>query len=376
VGFIGSCLLFLGCAPSAPSGAILSEHVRFTDPDQELRSWLLSEVSVGSREAEGSFHLTNSSQEDRTLVFQGTSCGCTGAFVDAAVLNQGDKLTIKGRDTVQVRLRSHTGASTGIFSYRATFGLPGEKPNQDILTARMRFRVYRDVLLEPSVLSYDFTASEVNKLDKTMRITRTLRIEKPTSSPPTLSNLPPQVEVQEIVEAEPLTRIEPDLWKQSWDVTFGVKPIEGRENLSAVARGGVSFADDAGKALASAEFPIVIHRVYGIESPELSHFGDVPAGERRARKLVIRSADGRDFEILRVHTDSESFSASGKVGEVRKSHFLEAVFQATKPGAFQGHMIVETNHPECPTLTINLAATVPMQTALTNVGGTESTHKP
>jgi hypothetical protein len=138
----------------------------------------------------------------------------------------------------------------------------------------------------------------------------------------------------------------------------------------------VSFGGSDGKAPVSADFPIIIHRAYGIEAPELSHFGDVPAGERRTRRLVIRSADGREFEVLRVHTDSEAFSASGEIGQLRKSHILEVAFYAPKTGAYESHLIVETNHPECATLKIDLAATVAADDPASPAGPRKTALKP
>ncbi len=131
-----------------------------------------------------------------------------------------------------------------------------------------------------------------------------------------------------------------------------------------------------GKRTTGTEFPIIIHRVYGIEFPQLSHFGDVPAGERRSRRLVIRSANGREFKVQRVHTDNEAFSALGDAGESRKAHFLEVAFQGLKPGAYEGHLIVETDHPDCPTLKIDLAAAAVATDFKAAAGSSEAAPRP
>jgi hypothetical protein len=349
----GSYIVNSGCQPSVQPPA---PDVRFTQSDQDLPTRLAGEIADGG-EVEASFSLTNPSKEAKEVVFQGTSCGCTGCFVASNGLKPGDKLTVEGEGMVGVTLRSRLKAAPGISTYGATFGLAEGRAGRDPLVIQSHVRVLRDVALDPGVLSCDFTGAEAGRLETMMRITRTFRAERPGSIPPTLANLPAQVEVLEVAEAEPLTHLEFDLWKQSWTIKFGVKPLDGSANVSAGGRGVVSFAAGPGQTPASAEFPILIHRRYGIESPELSHFGDGPPGERRTRRLVIRSADQRDFEVLRLHTDCDAFSASGEIGLARKSHILEVAFQAPKPGAYEGHLTVETNQPECPTLKIDLAAT-------------------
>lgn len=176
-----ACYAFpvVGCRSPAGSPR---PTIGFTTPEQELPAQLVSELAGSSGEVEASFSLTNSSSVAAEVVFQGTSCGCTGAFVGGGRLKPGDKVAVEGGSAVQVNLRSRPGGAAGYWSYRASFA-QADKPDQEPMTATLHIRALRDVALEPGVLSCDFENADARELERTMTVTRTYRAERPSLRP-------------------------------------------------------------------------------------------------------------------------------------------------------------------------------------------------
>jgi len=72
------------------------------------------------------------------------------------------------------------------------------------------------------------------------------------------------------------------------------------------------------------------------------------------KRVLIRAADECKFVVVKCSTDSQSFNAATSSEEPRSFHWLDATFMATHQGSYKGKLVVETNHPDCQRLTIDL----------------------
>lgn len=226
------------------------------------------------------------------------------------------------------------------------------------MVAELHVRSYADVVLQPDVLTHDFSNKDGASARLSFVVTRFGRGDKPEKVKPALIQLPPMVQV---VAAQPrgaAAEIEPKIWRQSWNIDLAVRPDESLASVAAPHAILVRLAGPTGRTLAEVALPVLLRRVFGIEAPREVHMGIVPPGETRKKRLLVRASDGRPFKIARIRADSCAFEGSEIASRVASSHWLEAVFSSKYAGDNRSRLVIETDHPDAPTVTVELFASV------------------
>jgi hypothetical protein len=130
-------------------------------------------------------------------------------------------------------------------------------------------------------------------------------------------------------------------------MVFAVRPSKDTPDGSSYGTLPVSFRSPEGSILSEGDLPVVIHERFGIEFPKSVHFGSTSPGERKRKRLMIRAADDRAFDVLEVTTSSGALKASANKSGSGIRHWLDVDFSADSEGEFNGTVTVRTNHPDC-----------------------------
>ena len=86
-------------------------------------------------------------------------------------------------------------------------------------------------------------------------------------------------------------------------------------------------------------------------SPEVLDLGDVPAGEKIVKRVMVRGA--KPFSILKVSGEVDGIEATASQGE-RNSHIVSLTFTAGKPGEIRRNLLIETTVKEQPKVAVRI----------------------
>ncbi len=196
-------------------------------------------------------------------------------------------------------------------------------------------------------------AATGNGARRRLVIRRTWRRSDSSATAPRITGLPAWASVSSPVAISAPQEIAPGLWQQSWEthIEFDFSPPNGgrtedRESLAALSAGSnqeaahapdnpsapdavrapgsrqatvqpglfrfhAAFAD-AGETTAKVTGRIALERSPGVVAPSVVHWGQIPQGSARKRRLVLSAGDERPFHIEGV-TLLESDNSSGGV---------------------------------------------------------------
>jgi len=334
-------------------------RVRIIDPQRSLGPLLASEVARNAGRVEAKYALENLSSEPQVVRFEGVSCGCAGLRLGEKELQVGDRVTLAGggKDCLKLSMRVPLAKSETVIS--ASFTIPAEPGKEESLSVQCRVRVLPDILFRPSVFSCEFRSAQPRVAEKTLKVERVFRADNAVSSPLKVTRIPPQMKVLRIERTAPASRIEADLWREFWQISVAFTATEDLQSTAAPTALSISFDSANSPSEQTAECPVILRRAFGIEAPKMVHFGAVPMGQTRTKRLLIRAADEREFELLHIGTDSTALEVSTSTSGCKKYHWLDASYHAACPKALCTQILIETSHPDCPKLTIAAASNPP-----------------
>jgi hypothetical protein len=355
-------LLIVLVAPATASCNIRSpspqSSVYILDSEKQLDPLLLHEFqSLHVPSADAAFQIVNVSSDSCSIIFEGVSCGCTSAEVDGKQLQFKDRFTISADGSACFKLTSRLPAKPGLFDFRANLTIMMPDGAQTEMSVHYGVRILADIVLTPDVLLHQFHSLDDESVIKTIHIERRWRGSRVPAAIPTLAHLPPQLKILQIAEDAPPAQIEPGIWSRSWNIRVSLSPSSDLQSNPVRSLIPISFPATPDLDPVSADLPVLVRLASGIEAPGFIHLGTVKLGERQTRRFLLRAADNVEFSVLSVHSTSPAFSVSKPSLIQSRSCWLELTFQANEPGNHCANIVIETNHPRTPQVSISVRGT-------------------
>ncbi len=206
----------------------------------------------------------------------------------------------------------------------------------------------------PSLMTAEFVQSSPAQTVR-LEVTRTARTRELAEQKPVLTGWPAGSQVKEPEALGPVVELSEQLWRQSWRVSAAiVKPetISFVDEFWSIRVSGSESSSPSGQARLMVKFRS------GLNGPRVVHFGEVPVGQSVTRKIQILARDDRPFRIVGPSGSGVSLSIQPDSAEAVKSHWGNLIFTPSAVGDYQETMQITTDHPEQPSLGIEIRAHV------------------
>jgi len=151
--------------------------------------------------------------------------------------------------------------------------------------------------------------------------------------------------------------VEPGIDRQEFKLVLRVSPVDELESTPMATPIIASLDAPQRGSLCRVEIPAVIRRSTGIDAPREIHFGLVKSSEVQTRRILLRSADERGFRVLSISTSHEGTEGKASSGSATR-HRLEVTFRPVNASDRGGCLEIETDHPDCPRVRIDLRCKV------------------
>lgn len=342
----------VGCGgkPDATARAIGNGHglVCLGELRQRQQGVLLSEASRKGF-AEGDYTFENRTDQPATLTLDSKSCGCvdvrsvspdrSAQIGEPIVVAPGTRTTLRLR--VRLAIRAETQSQT------VTFTANSVRDQGRSLALRLDVPVIDDASIVPPAVTTNVTNVAERERLEVLTVVRYSR-ERPRSDARfsfghqskrlrLSSTTPPKTEESE-----------PGLWRQTFRATMAVDLRDLDANEFETIRVAIDGLDGEGLSL-----PVSLVRKCGVKLSSGSlDFGSVELGKVSTRKILMYSADEREFGIDSTARPGEQFRADARTGPPMKRHIMEVQFEPKARGDFKDDVVIKTDHPEAPTLVV------------------------
>ncbi|MFP4527036.1 MAG: DUF1573 domain-containing protein [Candidatus Kapaibacterium sp.] len=91
--------------------------------------------------------------------------------------------------------------------------------------------------------------------------------------------------------------------------------------------------------------------------PKIMSLRNMTVGEESSSQITIRNRTEKPIKIMEIKTKPEGIKTSIKPGETLKPNIdykLQIFHTPKEPGRLKGYIILKTDHPEVPSITINI----------------------
>jgi len=309
--------------------------------DADLGAFLLSEVS-GGKQVQAIWSLENRSGADRTLKYDGATCGCITASLDGKTLVAGNTFTLAPQKLRSFSINIATGNVVAERHYNLAFSETDRPRHQ----AEVRFIIYADLVVLPDVISHQLTAVASEEKLKPVRVSYRCRQGSAPPLEPVLV-LPEGIVARGIRLVKEQGVLENDLVEWNWDVLLGVQADQfvGRSHRGQVK---IPFADRRDPLIQPMSF--LIRGAGGITAPSSVTF----AGSSSEKKILLLSNDETPFQILEAQCSDPHIVISPIATNAARSHsFL--VFSLSRNGSPAPSVITfKTDHPRKPLVTVSV----------------------
>lgn len=346
-------------APSnAPSGNVLHSKIVLEPSEVRLAPALRSELQGTrvERMRKGNFRLTNRANAVEVVTFLGSSCNCIGVIAKGRPLGRGDVVRLQPLETVNVELQAFLSPRAQEYSFEAVFATQTRPGNHAHQRVRLRASVIDDVGFSPGVLRYDVSAAR-ETTDKTITLRRVVRSAKPDWRDPRVEGLPRGVQVVGLDCLSASKLAGSGLWSKEWQLTFRIGPTENvSRSLDPIE---IVFEQGArpGEAVLKARVPVAIGNKGAITAADSLHFGIVPLGGKRQRRLLVNSTEGQ-FSILDVRPSATDLCCEWLSGCAQSRHWIDVCFSGRTSGAHRSQVVIRTDRPKNERIEVGIAAVV------------------
>ncbi len=352
--WLGFCLgiALLGCESGGPS------TVTCTDP-QQTKTWLLREVDQHLLDDSAGmfrFPLLNGTNHPVQIRVRSIGCSCYAVHLGMTRLKVGDQFEIGAGQTQTLTLRPPRPTIDRASDYEFTVEykpVPDAAP--EVIHCQGTLVTIAEYRINPGLLSTEFLKDSPPQPVR-LEITHTARDLQTAEQPPRLKGWPDGTQVEEPAPLGPAVVLGTQLWRKSWTVRATIARPEltatGVEEFRTIS---VSGAEPDSP---TAEVKLIVRFRSGLSGPRIVHFGDVPKGHSVTRRIQILARDHQPFRILGPSESDLAVSIQPESLDPVKSHWGHLTFIPSTEGEFQEVLTIATDHPEQPTLEVEVRARV------------------
>ena len=352
--WLGVCLgiALLGCDSGGPSRVVC------TDP-QQSKTWLLGEVDKNIEDAtEGVFRfpLYNGTRRPVQMRVRSIGCSCYAVRRGETRLQVGDLFELGAGKTETLTLRPPRPTIDRASDYQFTVEYePAPAAPPEVISCQGTLVSIAEYRVNPGLLSAEFTKDTPPQTVR-MEITCTGRDPQAMESAPLVQGWPDGTQAEVPASLGPAVELGTHLWRRSWRVAATL----ARPEPTATGTGEFRTLHIAGPALGSpsAEVKLVVRLRSGLSGPRIVHLGDVPLGRSITRRIQILARDHQAFRILGPSQRGQALSIQPESADPVKSHWSSLSFTPSAEGEFHEVLKIATDHPEQPTLEVEVRAQV------------------
>jgi hypothetical protein len=342
----------LGCESGGRS------TVTCTKPKQS-KTWLLGEVDQHfEHDSTGAFLFPFFNGTNRPVQIRVRSIGCSCYAVRRGEtrLKVGDRFEIGAGQTQTLTLRPPRPTTDRASDYQFSVEYetaPGAA--KEVIECRGTLVTIAEFRISPGLLSAEFTKDSP---PQTVRIemTRTARDPLALEQPPRLTGWPDGGQIEVPSPLGPAVELGDQLWRRIWQVNAIIpRPEPSTTGIDEFRTIHVSGAEP-GSPIAEAKLAIRFRS--GLSGPRIVHFGDVPTGHSVTRRIQILARDHQPFRILGPSEPDLAVSIQPQSPDPVNSHWGDLTIRSATEGEFREVLKIATDHPEQPTLEIEVRARV------------------
>lgn len=351
---LGVCLglALLGCKSGETS------TVTCIDP-QQSKTWLLGEVDQNLEDdSTGAFlfPFLNSTNRPVQIRVRSIGCSCYAVRRGETRLKVGDQFELAAGQTQTLTLRPPRPTTDRASDYQFSVEYePAPGAAQEVIECQGTLVTIAEFRINPGLLSAEFTKDSPPQTVR-LEITRTARNPQSVEQPPRLTGWPDGGRAVEPTPLGPAVELGAQLWRRSWSVYASIpRPEPSATGLDDFRTITVSGAEPGSP---TAEAKLVVRFRSGLSGPRIVHFGDVPTGRSVTRRIQILARDHQPFRILGPSEPDLAVSIQPESLDPVKSHWGDLTFTSATEGEFKEVLKIATDHPEQPTLEIEVRARV------------------
>lgn len=214
--------------------------------------------------------------------------------------------------------------------------------------------------INPGLISAEFVKDSPPQAVR-LEVTRTSRDPQAADLLPVITGWPEGTQVSEPVSLGaalelPVAGRGGPLWRKSWRLSATIARPEsataGRDEFRTLTARGAKPGSP------QAEVKLALRLRSGLSGPQIVHFGDVTAGQLVTRRIQILARDDQPFRIIGPSEDGLALSIESESDGPVKTHWGNLTFAPSETGDFRHMLEIATDHPEQPTLLVEVRARV------------------
>jgi hypothetical protein len=287
----------------------------------------------------------------RNLQFAGVSCGpCMTVYANDRPLSAGESQDLQQGQSWPLRVDIHTGGIVGERFQALYFREEGPEGAFDRV-ARVDYRIYPDVHVQPDVINHRFEAQGESTVERPI-IVRWVRRGRDAAKVQLASGLG-NFSIVQCIRSGDDEELEPGLWRSSWDVRLRIDRGTD-DSISGVARPlNVQVIRETGELAGDAKLKTMLYTGCGIIAPKsvvLRPNRDTVA----ERAVLLRSEDDHKFRILDVKCNNDSFQVKSVGAAANYANSLHVLYRASNSGRIVAELSITTDHPRRPIVKLEL----------------------
>ena len=326
---------------------------------QQTKTWLLSEVDQNFEDdLEGVFlfPLWNGTRSPVQIRVRSIGCSCFAIRRGDTRLQVGDQFELGAGQTETLSLHPPrpTVDRAADYQFSVEYQLaPAASP--EVVTCRGTLVTIAEYRVNPGLITAEFVKDSPPQPVR-MEITCTARDLESAERLPKLTGWPPGVQAEEPTALGPAVELSEQLWRKSWRVNATIPRPEsttlGIDDYHTLTVSGTAPGSP------TAEVKLVVRFRSGLSGPRIIHFGDVPQGVLLSRRIQILARDQQPFRILGPSETGLALSIQPESTDPKNSHWGSLNFTPSALGEFHEVLKIATDHPEQPTLEVEVRARV------------------
>ena len=349
---IGLCLALAGCSSSTATST-----VSCAVPSQ-TKTWLLSEVDDHfdtHPNASFEFPLFNGAGHPIQLKVRSIGCSCYQLKRAGTRLKVGDPFEIGAAATETLVLHSSRPSVDRVADFNFSIEFephPGEP--QEVISCHGTLVSISDFRVNPNLLSAEFLKDSPSQPVR-FELTRTARQREVADAKPLLSGWPTGAKVEEPQAIGEVVTESNGLWRRSWRVSALIPPPEdlsGAEQYATIRLAGAEPNSPSNSTR------LIIRYRSGLSGPKIVHFGEVKTGQPVSRRIQVLARDDRPFRILGPTDKGLALFLHPESIDPMKAHWGNLTLTPSSTGDFREVVQITTDHPEHPSLDIEVRAHV------------------
>ncbi|WP_139228279.1 hypothetical protein [Planctomicrobium piriforme] len=345
-GWFWPLLIFVGCLRSGG-------QVEFTT-DVQAKSLLVSEVQAAddrSQLVDCPIEITNRTAKDQQVTLVTTGCACYGITFNGVPLEKGSAITVPAGEKRVLQFKVMPVDAPIEKDFTAEFSVSDQTKPRNV-TVRCSLQTWLDLRVTPHVVTIELASGKEVSEERSLLIEHIFRGSGGESFELEFPELPSIARVESQKSLGSSEKLEDQLYRQAWEVVLKIDIPAGFAPSDTPLKLPVAVKAADGREAARSDVLLTLHRPQPIVFPTKVHFGKMPAGGTRSRRILLSSANQSPFQLSLKQ--APPFVESAIDPEPHAQHWVELTVSPETPGTFSGDLVLTTDRSDVPEVVIRV----------------------